>query len=94
MASIVKLFIGELVGTVSIGGDSTGVVEEVENFGSLARELVGELLCQISFADFFFSSKFKDIINLTSCFTLISPVVGFKTLIPLEARPPGSTLGE
>jgi len=49
MALIVKLFVGGLVDTVPMGSDNTGVVGEVENFGSLARELVGELLCQISF---------------------------------------------
>ena len=49
MALIVKLFAGGLVDIVLMNGDNTRVVGKVENFGSLARELVGELLRQISF---------------------------------------------
>jgi len=67
---MVELFAGRLVNTVLIDSNSTGVVRRIRIFSSLARELVGELLCQILFADFSFSLKFEDLANLTSCSTL------------------------
>ena len=65
------------------GFNSTGVVEEVRILGSLARRLVSKLLCWILLVDFFFSSKFEDLENMTSYFTLTASVVWFKTLILL-----------
>jgi len=43
MASIVGLEAEELVDTVSIGGNSVGMVGEVGIFDGLARKLVGKL---------------------------------------------------
>jgi len=83
MTSMVRLLAKKLANIVSIGGNSAKVVERVGIFNGLARRLVGEFSCQISFADFSSSLKFKNLANLTSCFTFIALVVGFKTLIPL-----------
>ena len=83
MASMVRLLAEKLANIVSIDGNSARVVERVGIFSGLARGLVGEFSCQISFADFSSSLKFKNLVNFTSCFTFIVLVVGFKTLIPL-----------
>ena len=83
MASIVRLLTEKLANIVSIDNNGVRVVKRVGIFSSLARELVGEFSCQILFADFFSSLKFKNLANLTSYFTFIALVVGFKTLILL-----------
>ena len=83
MASIVRLLAEKLANIVSIDNNGVRVVKRVGIFSSLARELVGEFSCQILFADFFSSLKFKNLANLTSYFTFIALVVGFKTLILL-----------
>ena len=58
--------------------NNTEVAREIRIFSSLARELVSELLCQFSFADFSFSlkfKKFKNLANLTSHSTFTEPVI-------------------
>ena len=42
---MVELFAERLVNTVLIGSNSTRVVRRIRIFSSLARELVGKLLC-------------------------------------------------
>ena len=66
-----------------MGSDGTKVAGGVGIFGSSARGLVGEFLCQILFADFSSPLKFKGLANLTSHSTLTVLVVEFKTLITL-----------
>ena len=83
MASIVGLEAEELVDTVSIGGNSVGMVGEVGIFDGLARKLVGKLSYWILFVDFFSSLKFQDLVNLTLYSTVTVLVVEFKTLILL-----------
>jgi len=61
-----------------MNSNSTGVAREIRIFSSLARELVSELLCQFSFADFSSSlkfKKFKNLANLTSHSTFTAPVI-------------------
>ena len=83
MASIVGLEAEELVDTVSIGGNSVRMVEEVGIFDGLARKLVDKLSYWILFVDFSSSLKFEDLVNLTSYSTITVLVVEFKTLILL-----------